>query len=114
MHTTEYQIEDRKKSYNELSDEEKEKVQQVLYITDRFCISEAVYHELTMAVNGEDLPRLYLVKQCKTNLNRLCHISRTPGKDDGAQFDFESELKNTKETGTCNCQLLITYLSGFW
>ena len=94
-HTIEYQVENRKKSYNELSDEEKEKVQQVMYVTDRFCISEAAYHELTMTVNGEDLPRSYLVKQCKTNLNRLCHISRTPGKDDGAQLDFESELENT-------------------
>ena len=35
------------------------------------------------------------MKQCKTNLNRLCHISRTPGKDDGAQLDFESELEST-------------------
>ena len=25
----------------------------------------------------------------------MCHISRTPGKDDGAQLDFESELENT-------------------
>lgn len=94
-HTIEYQVEEGKKSYNELSDKEKEKVQQVLYITDRFCISEAAYHELTMTVNGEDLPRSYLVKQCKTDLNRLCHISRTPGEYDGAQLDFESELENT-------------------
>ena len=55
-HTIEYQVENRKKSYNELSNEEKEKVQQVMHITDRFCISEAAYHELTMTVNGEDLP----------------------------------------------------------
>jgi hypothetical protein len=38
----EYYTEERgKKSYNELTDKEKEKVQQILFLTDKFCISEA-------------------------------------------------------------------------
>ena len=42
FHTMEYHTEERgKKSYNELTDEEKEKVQQILFLTDKFCISEA-------------------------------------------------------------------------
>ncbi|CAB4014402.1 Hypothetical predicted protein [Paramuricea clavata] len=94
-HTIDYTIEDRKKGYKDLSEEEKEKVQQVLYITDSFCIGEAAYHEFTMTEGGEKLPRSYLVKQCKNYLNSLCHITRTPGVAEGAQMNLESELRNT-------------------
>jgi hypothetical protein len=94
-HTIDYTIEDRKKGYKDLSEEEKEKVQQVLYITDSFCIGEAAYHEFTMTEGGEKLPRSYLVKQCKNDLNSLCHITRTPGVAEGAQMNLESELRNT-------------------
>ena len=83
------------KSIKELGETKKEKVQQILFITDKFCISEAAYHEMTMTAGGGELPRSYLVKQCKTDLNSLCHISRTPGEAEGAELDFESELKNT-------------------
>ena len=55
-------------------------------------LCEAAYHELTMVDGGENLPRSYLVKQCKTNLNSLCHITRTPGVE-GVQLDFMSELQ---------------------
>ena len=48
-----------------------------------------------MTDGGEGLPRSYLVKQCKKNLNDLCHIERTPGKNEGAQLDLLSELKST-------------------
>jgi hypothetical protein len=94
-HTIDYTIEDRKKGYKDLSEEEKEKVQQVLYITDSFCIGEAAYHKFTMTEGGEKLPRSYLVKQCKNYLNSLCHITRTPGVAEGAQMNLESELRNT-------------------
>ena len=94
-HTIDYQTSDRRKnSYKDLSEEEKEKVKQVLYVTDKFCIGEAAYHSLTMTDGGEKLPRSYLVKQCKNDLNNLCHITRTPGEE-GAQLDLESELQNT-------------------
>ena len=94
-HTIEYNTDvERKKAYQDLSEDDKDKVQQVLFITDTFCIGEAAYHELTMTDSGQELPRSYLVKQCKTNLNNLCHISKTPGLEEGAQLDFDSELKN--------------------
>ena len=70
-HDIDYSNDGRKNSYNNLSAEEKEKVQQILFIMDSFCISEAAYHELTMTVGGEKLPRSYLVKQCKNDLNSL-------------------------------------------
>ena len=55
-------------------------------------MSEATYPELTMTNGGAGLLRFYLVKQCKANLNSLCHISRTPGGYEGAQLNFEDEL----------------------
>jgi len=95
-YTLEYQLtaEKRAKSYQDLSDDEKNKIRQILYITDKFCIGESVYRELTMVPGGEKLPRSYLVIQCKNNLNQLCHVSRTPGKAEGAQLDFKQELIN--------------------
>ncbi|CAB4006367.1 Hypothetical predicted protein [Paramuricea clavata] len=62
------------KSYKELSGDEQQDIQQVLFIMDKFCIVEAAYHELTCCPGGEELPRSYLVKQCKDNLNKLCYI----------------------------------------
>ena len=92
LHTIDYQAEEkRNKSYKDLSEEEKERVKLVLYITDKFCIGEAAYHELAMTDGGGKLPRSYLVKQC----NSLCHITRTPGKEEGPQLGLESELQNT-------------------
>lgn len=83
-----------KKSYQNLSEDEKQKVQSVLFVLDKFCIGEVAYHELTMTANGESLPRSYLIKQCKEELNKLCHITRTPGAPVGAQLDFNTELES--------------------
>ena len=80
------------KSYKNLPTEDKEKIQQVLYIMDTFCIGEASYHELTCCSGGEQLPRSYLVKQCKEDLNKLFYIEQTPGTANGASLDFEQEL----------------------
>lgn len=43
-----------------------------------------------MIENG--LPRSYLIKQCKNNLNKLCHVTPTPGTFEGAQVSFKSLL----------------------
>ena len=82
-----------KKSYQNLSEEEKQKVQSVLFVLDKFCIGEATYHDLTTIADGESLPRSYLIKQCKEELNKLSHITRTPGAPVGAQLNFKSELE---------------------
>lgn len=81
-----------KKNYQHLPEKEQDKVKAILFIVDKFCIGDAAYHELTLSGNGEDLPRSYLVKQCRGNLNDLCHIERTPGLASGAQLDFKDEL----------------------
>lgn len=44
-----------------------------------------------MTING--LPRSYLVKQRRDQLNDICHITRTPGTAEGAQVLFSDLLK---------------------
>ena len=82
------------KGFHDLSEEDQDKVKSVLFLLDKFCIGDAAYHELTMCSGGEDLPRSYLIKQCKDDLNKLCHITRTPGVAPGAQLDFATELES--------------------
>ena len=82
------------KVFRDLPEEEQNKLKQILFIQDKFCIGEAAYHELTMTPGGEGLPRSYLIRQCKETLNEICHIERTPGKIEGAQVVFKDELRN--------------------
>lgn len=83
-----------RKSYKDLSDADQQKIKNILFVLDKFCIGDEAYHELSMLAGNENLPRSYLIKQCKNDLNRLCHISRTPGAPQGAQLDFLSELES--------------------
>ena len=110
-HTIDYTKKDvKKKGYKDLSKEE-EKVQQVPYITDSFCIGEAAYHELTMTEGGQKLPCSYSVKQRKSNLKGLCHITSTPGIAEGAQVDLQSELQNiTREQASFWFNCKYTYI----
>ena len=80
-----------KRQYKNLP-EEKQKVKTILFLLDQFCIGNAAYHELTMLCDG--LPRSYLIKQCKDEMNKMSHIVRTPGAAHGAQLDFMSELES--------------------
>ena len=66
-----------KQANKELSEEDTHKVKKILFILDKFCIGDAAYHELTMLCEG--LPRSYLIKQCKYEINKLSHIVRTSG-----------------------------------
>jgi len=79
-----------KSVFNSLCEDDKDKIRAVLFIMDRFCISDAAYHELTMRVAG--LERSYLVRQCRNNINNLLHITRTPGYEPGVQMSFKEEL----------------------
>lgn len=55
-----------------------------------------------MADGGKELPRSYLAKQCKEDLNKLCQIQKTPGPGEGAQLDFMSELPSVIKTKVGN------------
>ena len=48
------------------------------------------YHELGKIENG--VPRSYPIKQCRNNLNKLCYVTSTSGKFEGAQIPFKSLL----------------------
>ena len=48
------------------------------------------YHELGKIENG--VPRSYPIKQCRNNLNKLCYVTSTSGKFEGAQIPYKSLL----------------------
>jgi hypothetical protein len=65
-------------------------VEKILFLLDKFFVSDEFYHELTIAY--DDMPRSYLIKQLKSNLNAMCHIESVPGKHPGAQCSFKELL----------------------
>ena len=78
-------------NYQNLHKEDKNKLQQVLFLLDKFCVGDEVYHELTMIT--EDLPKSYLVKQLQSNLNKTYHIEQTQGKYPGTKVNFTATLQ---------------------
>jgi hypothetical protein len=76
--------------FDSLSEMDKSKVEKILFLLDKFCVGDNFYHEITMLV--DDLPRSYLVKQRRDKLNKLCHLSATPGEEEGAQLQFKELL----------------------
>jgi hypothetical protein len=99
-HTLTYS-ENVRRSYKDLTEADQQKVKNILYILDKFCIGDEAYHELSMVDGNEELPRSYLIKQCKDELNKLCHITRTPGSAQGAQLDFQVELESVIQNQVC-------------
>ncbi len=81
-----------KRTFDQLPDEERDTIRAILYIMDTYCIVDSAYHEMSVLIDG--LPRSYLIKQCRSSLNSICHISRTPGKNPGAQMSFKEELQS--------------------
>ena len=81
-----------KTSFQQLPEDDKDTIRALLYIMDKYCVSDSAYHEISMIVDG--LPRSYLIKQCRKSLNSICHITRMPGKNPGAQLSFKKELQD--------------------
>ena len=74
-----------KKGFNDLSGDDQDKVKSVLFLLDKFCIGE--FHELTnMCSGGKDLPRSYLIKQCKDDFKTTCNCHFF----DEVEFPFSS------------------------
>ena len=63
------------------SEDDYSKVQQMLYIVDRFAVSDDAYHELSIVSN---LPPLYRLKQARTTLNSSLTLNRFDGPYPGA------------------------------
>jgi hypothetical protein len=73
-----------------LSQDDQSIIEKVLFLLDKFCVGDEVYHELS--VLSEDLPRSYLIKQKRSALNKTYHIERTCGQCPGARINFTSTL----------------------
>ena len=90
-----------RKCYKDLAEADQQKVRNVLFILDKFCIGDQAYHELSMLPGNEELPCSNLIKQCKDDMNKLCDITRTPGPAEGAQLDFLKELESVIQNQVC-------------
>lgn len=83
--------EEKKAAYKFLTEEDKDKIKNIVYIMVTFCVSDVAYHKFSM-IDQEGIPCSYLIKQCRQDLNQLWSISRTPGEWLGAQLSFKKEL----------------------
>ena len=76
-------------AYEKMQDEDKETVEKVLFILEKFCGSDQMYNDLVQVLNtnGNGMPKLYQVVQCRNQLNEpiLEEISATPGPHPGSQ-----------------------------
>lgn len=82
----------RTKQYDNLTDEVKCRVEEILFLMDKFAVGDVFIHELSMILDG--MPKSYLIKQCRDKLNSMCTIKPTPGKEAGAQISFRDALVN--------------------
>ena len=71
------------RKYSTLSTHEKENVEKILFLLDKFCVGDSFYHEISMITDS--LPRSYLVKQCRDELNKMCKIEPLNAKFEGAK-----------------------------
>lgn len=78
-------------SYENLNSDDKDKLKQLVFILDKFCVSDAASHELSMIF--DDMPRKYLLVQCREDLNKIHHIERLPGNKPGVMINIK-DLKH--------------------
>lgn len=100
-------------SFQNLSESEKQKIRQLVFILDKFCISDAAYHELTMIF--DDMPRKYLLLQSRDDIYSLSHIERLPGNVPGAFVSLTAELEKLVKyemKKSTNCSKLDIKFSG--
>ena len=62
------------------------KLEQVLFLLDKLCARDKLYHDLSMIC--DDPPKSCLVKQKRTDLNKICTIQPVPGQYPGAKLSF--------------------------
>ncbi len=67
-----------------------DKIQPVLYILDRFAVSDEFYHEMSML--HRDLPRSYLIKKQRAVLNSTVNLKRLPLPFHGCFRSFRDYL----------------------
>ena len=102
-----FRVESKDEDEDEHDDEQ---IKSVLHLLDRFGVSDAFYHELTTLEAG--LPRSYLIKQCRQNLNSMMTIHRTPGIDQGVQVSLFEELERLLSEDKENLNSITVKVSG--
>ena len=75
------------------SKDDHDRIHQVLYLLDKFAVSDEVYHELTMLCS--DLPASHRVKAARNDLNDQLEFSRLSPPFPGAYRCFEKMLVDT-------------------
>ena len=101
--------------YSKLSDDDKAKVESILYLIDKFGVGDEFMHELSMVVDG--MPKSYLFKQCRKDLNMGCIITSTPGRAPGAQYSLKQlladRIKHMVSTGSTEQVIFFPEFSFF-
>jgi hypothetical protein len=77
----------------------------LLFILEKFNVSESAYRELTVFCDG--LPRKYLVSQCREDINSLYHFERIQENIPGAYVSKSSVI--TEEAKTTKFEILLTF-----
>lgn len=62
--------------YAHLADKEKQNIRDLIYILDRFGISDKTYHELHKL--NDDMPSISVIKECRQSLSSNTQFHRTP------------------------------------
>ncbi|XP_048584929.1 uncharacterized protein LOC116603099 [Nematostella vectensis] len=76
--------------YLSLNEKDKATVESVLFLMDKFGVGDDFIQKVSRIVDG--FPRGYIIKQCRSELNKQCNIRPTPGQVPGAQFSFKERL----------------------
>ena len=72
------------------TEDDKEHILQVLYLLDKFAVSDELYHELRMLC--PHLPASNRVKQARKEINDLLEYTRLPSPYPGAYRSFKATL----------------------
>ncbi|XP_064405713.1 uncharacterized protein LOC135350804 isoform X1 [Halichondria panicea] len=96
-----------------LSPNDSARVQQALYVLDRFAVSDEAYHELSVA---SDLPPLYRIKDARLSINNSLDIRHLEGPYPGAyrppKAAIQEELAKIVHSGKAITQPVKVKLSG--
>ena len=72
---------DTSSSSNSISTESQAQLRQILYLLDRFAVSDEFYHELSMV--APTLPKSYKIKKVRELLNNNVELKRLPSPYSG-------------------------------
>eukprot|EP00111_Clytia_hemisphaerica_P012357 TCONS_00036299-protein len=82
-----------------------EKMKAVIYVKDRWMISNKAYHELSQIAFG--LPRSYLVEDMQREISKSFDVQKTPGDSAGAQMSLIDELKTDKRVRSAENNIML-------